>query len=75
MEEKSRTVDKVVELNQDQHSDAGMSARRPRKGIYLLPNILTTGALFGGFYAVLSALVDSTNGRQWLFSRQWFLMA
>jgi CDP-diacylglycerol--serine O-phosphatidyltransferase len=25
-----------------------------RKGIYLLPNLLTTGALFGGFYAVLS---------------------
>ena len=54
MEEKSRTVDKVVELNQDQHPDAGMLARLPRKGIYLLPNILTTGALFGGFYAVLS---------------------
>jgi CDP-diacylglycerol--serine O-phosphatidyltransferase len=54
MEEKSRTVDKVVELNQDQHSDAAMPPRRPRKGIYLLPNILTTGALFGGFYAVLS---------------------
>ena len=34
MEEKSRTVDKVVELNQDQHSDAGMSARRPRCLIY-----------------------------------------
>jgi len=29
-------------------------ARRPRKGIYLLPNLLTTGALFGGFYAILS---------------------
>jgi CDP-diacylglycerol--serine O-phosphatidyltransferase len=29
-----------------------MSARR--KGIYLLPNLLTTGALFCGFYAVLS---------------------
>jgi len=27
--------------------------RRPKKGIYLLPNLLTTGALFGGFYAVL----------------------
>ena len=28
--------------------------RRARKGIYLLPNLLTTGALFGGFYAILS---------------------
>lgn len=30
-----------------------------RRGIYLLPNILTTGAMFGGFYAILSAM----NGR------------
>ncbi|WP_096087342.1 CDP-diacylglycerol--serine O-phosphatidyltransferase [Agaribacterium haliotis] len=26
-----------------------------RKGIYLLPNLFTTGALFGGFYALLAA--------------------
>ena len=29
---------------------------RRRRGIYLLPNLLTTGALFGGFYAILSAM-------------------
>ena len=39
---------------------SSISRRQPReaparrKGIYLLPNLLTTGALFGGFYAVLS---------------------
>ncbi|MDX1397874.1 MAG: CDP-diacylglycerol--serine O-phosphatidyltransferase [Oceanospirillum sp.] len=27
-----------------------------RKGIYLLPNLFTTGALFSGFYAVVSAM-------------------
>ena len=27
-----------------------------RKGVYLLPNLLTTGALFCGFYAILAAL-------------------
>lgn len=34
------------------------TAVRPhgRKGIYLLPNLLTTGALFAGFYAVLAAM-------------------
>ena len=26
-----------------------------RKGIYLLPNLLTTGALFAGFYAIISS--------------------
>lgn len=33
-------------------------AKRPR-GIYLLPNLFTTAALFGGFFAILSAI----NGR------------
>lgn len=28
----------------------------PRKGIYLLPNLLTTGAMFGGFYAIVAAM-------------------
>lgn len=30
--------------------------RRRRKGIYLLPNLFTTGTLFGGFYAIVSAM-------------------
>jgi CDP-diacylglycerol---serine O-phosphatidyltransferase len=29
---------------------------RRRRGIYLLPNLFTTGTLFGGFYAVISAV-------------------
>jgi len=28
----------------------------PRKGIYLLPNLITTAALFAGFYAVVAAM-------------------
>ncbi|QHS11373.1 CDP-diacylglycerol--serine O-phosphatidyltransferase [Sinimarinibacterium sp. NLF-5-8] len=28
----------------------------PRKGIYLLPNLFTTGTLFGGFYAIVQAM-------------------
>lgn len=31
----------------------------PRKGVYLLPNLFTTGALFGGFYGIIA----STNGQ------------
>lgn len=31
----------------------------PRKGIYLLPNLLTTGGLFSGFFAIVSSM----NGR------------
>ncbi len=39
-----------------------VEAKRPRmrdRGIYLLPNLFTTGALFAGFYAVVQAM----NGR------------
>ena len=31
---------------------------KSRKGIYLLPNLLTTGALFAGFYAIVSANLE-----------------
>ena len=30
--------------------------KRDRKGIYLLPNLFTTGALFSGFYAVVAGM-------------------
>lgn len=31
-------------------------ARKPPRGIYLLPNLFTTGALFAGFYAIVAAI-------------------
>ena len=34
-------------------------ARKPRKGLYVLPNLFTLAALFGGFYAIVMAM----NGR------------
>lgn len=37
--------------------DESTAKTRPRsRGIYLLPNLLTTGALFAGFYAIVSAI-------------------
>src|SRR5690606_40266795 len=39
-----------MELNDDKMQ------RRPRgRGIYLLPNLFTTGGLFGGFFAIIAA--------------------
>ena len=35
-----------------------MAEGKPRKGIYLLPNLFTTGALFAGFYAIVAATGD-----------------
>tara|TARA_B100000519_G_C14181842_1_gene408899 strand:- start:254 stop:1075 length:822 start_codon:yes stop_codon:yes gene_type:complete len=33
--------------------------RKPRRGVYLLPNAITTGALFAGFYSIISAMDGS----------------
>ena len=35
------------------------SRKNMPKGIFLLPNLFTTGALFSGFYAIIAAM----NGR------------
>ena len=35
--------------------------KRPRRGIYLLPNLFTTGAMFAGFYAIVAAIMGSTS--------------
>ncbi|THD11735.1 CDP-alcohol phosphatidyltransferase family protein [Metallibacterium scheffleri] len=37
-------------------NEATPAPRRPRRGIYLLPNLFTTGALFSGFYAIIAAM-------------------
>lgn len=47
------------------HDGTGVEAseadqpRKPRKGIYVLPNLITLAALFGGFYSIVMAM----NGR------------
>lgn len=32
------------------------AVRKPRKGIYILPNLVTLAALFGGFYSIVMAM-------------------
>lgn len=44
--------------NPDEQND-GTPRTRLKRGIFLLPNIFTTGTLFGGFYAIIAA----TQGR------------
>jgi CDP-diacylglycerol--serine O-phosphatidyltransferase len=43
--------EKIVQIEQSEGK-----ARRRGRGIYLLPNLLTTGALFAGFYAIVAAM-------------------
>lgn len=42
--------------NSQQPDDGQGEQRGRRRGIYLLPNLLTTGAMFGGFYAILAGM-------------------
>ena len=37
----------------------GVVLRKRRKGIYILPNLFTLAALFGGFYAIVMAMNGS----------------
>lgn len=36
--------------------DTNTPSSKPHRGIYLLPNLLTTGAMFAGFYAIVAAI-------------------
>lgn len=46
-------------IDPEQEAMHGQPVRKRRKGIYVLPNLFTLAALFGGFYAVVMAM----NGR------------
>jgi len=48
------TLDLLVDEHEEEVSENGRTVRR--KGIYLLPNLFTTGGLFAGFYAVIAAM-------------------
>ncbi|MGH8503364.1 MAG: CDP-diacylglycerol--serine O-phosphatidyltransferase [Gammaproteobacteria bacterium] len=44
--------------DRQEESAVDEEAQRSRRGIYLLPNLFTTGALFAGFYAIVAAIND-----------------
>lgn len=44
----------TFEVVEDEHHEGGQKVRH--KGIYLLPNLFTTAALFSGFYAIISGM-------------------
>ena len=44
----------TFEVVEDEHHESGQKTRH--RGIYLLPNLFTTAALFSGFYAIVHAM-------------------
>jgi CDP-diacylglycerol--serine O-phosphatidyltransferase len=51
--------DGPVETEEDDSDLPPAQIKRRRKGVYILPNLFTLAALFGGFYAIVMAM----NGR------------
>ena len=53
-----KTENVTASSNEDSHEDSrgGSLERRRHRGIYLLPNLFTTGCLFAGFYAIVAAM-------------------
>jgi CDP-diacylglycerol--serine O-phosphatidyltransferase len=47
-------IDRLVDEHEEEVSEDGRTVRR--RGIYLLPNLFTTGALFAGFYAIIAGM-------------------
>lgn len=47
-------LDLIIHEHEEEVSENGETVRR--RGIYLLPNLFTTGALFAGFYAMIAGM-------------------
>ena len=67
MKEEEREQQEEGLLPIDEHeeivSEEGREVRR--RGIYLLPNMMTLGALFSGFYAVIAGMSGDFNEAGW----------
>ena len=56
VDEPDETVDHGLPVDEHEEEVSVGGQRVRRRGVYLLPNLLTTGALFSGFYAIVSAM-------------------
>lgn len=52
-----------IDEHEEYVSEGGKKVRR--RGIFLLPNLLTLGALFAGFYAVIAGMQGNFNEAGW----------
>lgn len=64
-EEKDQQAESLLPFDEHEEivSEDGRKVRR--RGIYLLPNMLTLGALFSGFYAIIAGMSGDFNEAGW----------
>src|SRR5512139_3244575 len=60
----SGTLARNIELKTRTAVD-GRYVNTRRKGIYLLPNLLTTGGLFAGFYSIVASIDGNFSAAAW----------
>jgi len=65
VESDGENVENIFPIDEHEEivSEDGRKIRR--KGIYLLPNLLTLGALFAGFYAIIAGMNGNFNAAGW----------
>ena len=58
-------LDSVLPIDEHEEivSEGGKQVRK--RGVYLLPNLLTLGALFSGFYAIIAGMGGNFNAAGW----------
>jgi CDP-diacylglycerol--serine O-phosphatidyltransferase len=54
LEQTASSIESLIDDHEEEVSENGRTVKR--RGVYLLPNLFTTGALFCGFYAVVAAM-------------------
>jgi len=64
-DESEQSSDSILPFDEHEEivSEGGQKIRR--RGIFLLPNLLTLGALFAGFYAVIAGMTGNFNEAGW----------
>lgn len=64
-EDTDQSTDSILPIDEHEEfiDEGGKQIRR--RGIYLLPNLLTLGALFSGFYAVIAGMSGNFNESGW----------
>ncbi|MEX1198059.1 MAG: CDP-diacylglycerol--serine O-phosphatidyltransferase [Pseudohongiellaceae bacterium] len=59
------TADSLFPIDEHEEIVSQDGRKVRRKGIYLLPNLLTLGALFAGFYAIIAGMNGNFNAAGW----------
>lgn len=69
--QKDNSTESLLPVDEHIEEVAEAGVKTQRKGVFLLPNLFTTGALFGGFFAIIAAMGGHYNHAAWaIFAAQ-----